>query len=406
MVRYIVLLIFLFVFNGSLFSQEKTVYKIINSNQLIVGSDTLKVGISKLQDHFSQKQIDSLGIPSETQWDGDCDSGSYRSYLIKNKAYKLIYNSESEEEFCLDRIEIKLNDDINVSLGDTLLFDYRSHIGLPILGSLEIINDYYSLDSTFWYKQEGLAVKIYKNNNDVRILSMDLHPKHWDQDLKRKRLNGEIKNQIGEPIPAVVLLAYDKLDSLKYFGTTSIDGKFYFDVDAVKNIDVFRFNYHQQTVKVVDNKDQTINFELKKKIYFLPDILVTRRGEVEIDSICYLDQFPKVRDVSKINVWLWCDFTDYNPLAYNIPSAIGGLKNSCEKLVTSLSQKKKLRKCTAEVYLTIDKNGHTKIDNILCDDKINEEYLARYIIENLTWVPVKWRGKPLGSNWSMKIIFE
>ena len=405
MCRVLYILSLLSICWSSVYSQGVCDKVAIKNDTVVINQDTLVIDKTGIEDMFTKVQIDSLGSPCEVHWDGNCDSGIDYEYRIKRKNYEVNYISESRIAFILNTISIKNVNNTLLFFGEELIGNKLTHKDIKDIG-FKKEQRYEQKKSEAFYEKEGIRLEIDETSDNISIKSIHIHPKSWDKHLKLKTLKGEVSNNKGELLPDVMLLAYNEYDSLKYHETTNRDGKINFDMDAVKNIDIFRFNYHQQTVKLLDNKDQTINFELKKRTYFLPDLLVTRRRKVEIDSICYLDQFPKVRDVSKINIWSWCDFTDYNPLVYNIPSAIGGLKNSYENLVSSLSQKKKLRKCTADVYLTIDKNGHTKIDHIVCDEKINEELLARDIIENLTWVPVKWTGTAIDSSWSLKLFFE
>lgn len=386
----------------SVCSQEILDKVLIKNDTIILTQDTLVIGITGLSDILTKSQIDSLGSPCVVDWDGDCDSGTDYEHCITKHNYKTVYTQNSLKRFILSTISIKNTNNIPLCFGDNLIVNRLTHKDIQDLGLKE--DHYYTnKDSTKVYRKEGMSLTVYESNDQLKLKSIHIHPKSWDQYLKRIRLNGEVKNFLGEPLPGVVLLAYNKFDSLKYYEITDIDGKYSFEIDSVERIDVSNFNYESQTLKLLENKDQVINFKLKKKTYFLPDLIVTKKGEIENDSTCYFEQFPKIKDYSKINVWLWCEFSDYNPLIYNLPSAIGDLRNTYVTLVSTLNRKKK---CEAEIYLTIDKNGITKLVDITCDNKINKEFLARSIVESFKWTPAKWRGRRIDSNWSLKIIFE
>lgn len=390
---------------SSVYSQDIRDRIVIKEDVVIINQDTLVIDKTGIDDVLTRFQIDSLGPPCKVHWDGSGDSGTYYEYRIKRKNYKANYRGTSQIAFILNTISIKSINNISLFFGNIMVDNILTHKDIQDLG-FKKEQRYEQKKSETLYKREGIHLKIDETSDSLSIKSIHIHPKSWDKHLKLKILKGEVSNNKGELLPSVMFLAYNKYDSLKYYETTDINGKYYFEFDNAQSIEISKFNYESQILRSLDNKDQTINFKLKKKTYFLPDLIVTKKGKIEIDSTFYLEQFPKVKDASKINVWLWRDFTDYNPLDCRIPSAGGDLKNIYRNLVESLSRKKKLRKCTAEIYLTIDENGQTKIEDITCGDKVDKEFLAKSIIENLKWAPAEWIGRRIDSNWSLKIIFE
>ncbi|MDQ1772442.1 hypothetical protein GQR60_17565 [Labilibaculum sp. A4] len=389
----------------SVYSQEIRDKVLIKNDTIILNRDTLVIGMTELSDILTKSQIDSLGSPCIVHWDGDCDSGTDYEYWIETNSYEIVCIQDSLNKYILKTISIKNTNNTSLFFEDGLNANKLTKKGILDLGFIKE-KRYKQKKNVAVYKKVGIHLTVKENLDSLLIKSIHFHPKSWDKHLKIETLKGEVRNTEGESLPGVLFLAYNQFDSLKYYETTDFDGKYYFEIDSIKKIDVFNFNYEPQIIKVTDNKDQTINFKLKKNTYYLPDLIVAKSGEIRIDSTCYLDQFPKVRDSSKINVWLVCEFSNFNPLISNLPSAIGGLRNSYVTLVSSLNSKRKLRKCEAEVYFVIDKFGQTKLIDIICDDKINKEYLARYMVDTFKWTTARWRGRRIDSNWSLKIIFE
>ncbi len=348
---FFVILTLLFSTLNTLLSQEKRIYKIVNSNQLIVGSDTLKVGISKIQDHFTQIQIDSLGLPSEIHWDGDCDSGSYRTYSIKNKGYYLTYNSVYKEEFYLDGIEIYLNDVISVSLEDSLQLDYSCQSNIPILESLERINDYYALDTTYWHKQEGFWIKLYKNNDDVRILSMHLHSKDKNYNSKKDfKVNGKVYNDESLLLPCVLLLGYS--DSLVQMTSTDLDGNYFLRSDKVKKVDVVSLGYEVLQLDTIPKKGKYGDFCLKQKVYQIPGLNLFRSGKIEYDTTSYLKQFPVVRDNTKVNYLSHdgCNHLNFEPVMIKAGFPFGGFKDFYERFTSQLKYKRRYKNKSVDIW--------------------------------------------------------
>jgi len=407
MKQFLVIIILLISTLNPLRSQEKRTYKIINSNQLIVGSDTLKVGVSKLQDHFTSTQIDSLGIPGETQWDGDCDSGSYRSYWIKNKDYNLTYNSVFKEEFYLDVIEIKLNDDSVVSLGDSLLLEYRSNTNLHFLESLGLINDYYSLDSTFWYKQEGLWLKIYKNNNDVRLLNLHLHSKDLDYNSKKDfKVNGKVYNNESLLLPGVLLLGYS--DSLVQMTSTDLDGNYFLRSDKVRTVEIVSLGYEVLKIDSIPEKGKFGDFCLRPKVYKVPGIRLFRSGRIEYDTTSYLRQFPIVRDDKKVNYlsYTGCDYLDFDPIMLKVGYPLEGFKTFCQKFISQIKYKRKYKGKEAYIWFTITKNGKIELEKITGDSELINEEIARAFASSGNWNRFRMRGRQMGVKMKMKLIFK
>ncbi len=407
--RYVTALILLFVFNGSLFSQGNKAYKIINSNQLIVGVDTLRVGVSKLQDHFSQKQIDSLGFPLEVEWDGDCDSGNYRSYWIKNKDYNLTYNSDFEEEFYLDIIEINLNDDLVVSLGDSLQLDYRSNTEIPILGSLELINDYYSLDTTFLYKQEGLWIKIYKNNDDVRILSMNLHSKDSDYISKKDfKVSGKIYNDESIPLPGVLLLGYTDSDSLVQFESSDLEGGYFLRSDKVKTVDIVLLGYEVLKIDSIPEKGKCGDFCLKSKAYEVPSLSLFRSGIIEFDTTSYLKQFPVVRDVNKIDYTSsnGCWNLDFEPIRLSVGQPFDGFKEFYKKLSSSINYRRQYKNKEIYIWFKVTKYGKIELEQITGNSKLINDEIAKAFAISGDWSRFRMRGRQMDVRMKMKLSFK
>ncbi len=392
-------------FCSAVYAQETRYDVVIKNDTVIIHQDTLVVGYTGLEDVLSRSQIDSLRHPSIYHWDGICDSGTEYHYTVKNKYSKSVYSSNSQITFILKTISLKNINELSLSLGNQVVEDKLLQEDILQLG-FKKEKKYKPKNSKSTYIKEGIHLRCIESSDSISIQSIHIHPKSWDRHVKLKSLEGKVCNNKGEPLPGVLFLAYNQSDTLKYYETSDFDGKYFFEIDSIRKIDIFNFNYESQTINVLGTKDQTINLKLKKKIHYLPDLVVTKKGEIRIDSICYLDQFPKLRDSSKINVWFGCDYSNFNPLIYRIPSVTGGIKHCYEQLVSNLSRKNKLRRCTAKVNLVIYKNGLTQLQNVVCDDKINKELLARYIFDAFKWTPARWRGKPINSDWSLKIIFE
>jgi len=409
MKSFFVVLILLVSTLNLLLSQEQRTYKIINSNQLIIGVDTLKVGISRLRDHLTQNQIDSLGVPYETHWDGDCDSGYYRSHSIKTKDYKLTYNSESNEGFCLDGIEIKLSDDINVSLGDSLQLGYRSNADIPILGSLELINDYYSLDSSYWYKQEGLWIKIYKNNDDVRIFSLHLHSKEFDYNFKKDwMVNGVVFNHESKILPGVLLLGYTGSDSLVQVASTDIDGVFYLRTDKVKKVDIVSLGYEDLKIDSIPEKGKYGNFCLKHRVYEVPSLILFRSGEIKYDTTSYLKQFPVVRNNNKIDYLSYdgCNHVDFEPIMIKAGSPLGGFKDFYGRLASQINYERKYKNVSVDIWFTLTKYGNIELEKITGDRELINEEIAKALESSGDWSRFRMRGRQMDVKMKMKLSFN
>lgn len=391
---------------SSVYSQDiRDKIVIEDDDVVIINQDTLEIDRTGIDDVFTRFQIDSMTTSYWGNVPVNYRSATVPCCQIKGKYYEANYQSSSNIALILNTISIKNIKDVSLFFGDVLIDDKFTHKDIQDLG-FKKEQRYKQIKNEVVYKKEGIHLKVNRNSDSLSVESIHIHPKSWDKKLKLKKIKGEVSNNEGEILSCVMFLAYSKYDSLKYYETTRIDGKYYFEFDSVKSIEICSFNYESQTLTTFDKDDQTINFELKKKTYFLPDLIVSKKGEIEIDSTSYLEQFPKVRDLSNIKVINPYGYRVYNPLDCVVPSADGYLKRTYLNLITSLRREKKLRKCAAEIHLTIDKNGLTKLNNITCDDKINKETLASSIIENLKWAPVEWGGGRIDSYWTLKIIFE
>ncbi|MBI9057872.1 MAG: hypothetical protein JEZ01_08855 [Labilibaculum sp.] len=269
MCRKLSLFVYLLLFSFSVSSQEIQNHIFIKNDSIILHQDTLLIGKTILSDILTKSQIDSLGSPIISHWDGDCDSGTDYEYWINKNNYKTVFVKDSKGKYILNAFSLALTNQDSVFLDDYLNVNNLSYKKILAL-DLKKDHSYRNNDSLEVYRKEGMTLTFYRSKDNLELKLIHIHPKNWDQYLKQKIVKGDVRNAEGESLLGVLFLAYNKFDSLKYYEMTDIDGKYFFEIDSVKEIDVFNFKYEPQTIKILDNNEQTINFKLKKKYIIYP----------------------------------------------------------------------------------------------------------------------------------------
>jgi len=414
-----ILFSFLFLISilGPLLSQEKTTYKIINSNQLVVGNDTLKVGVSMLRDLLTQSQIDSLGSPIGLDEDSDAYQQPQFLHVIKRKDYDLSYyfphDFKNLTGYMLGTIRLKNFSDNKVYLGDSLQLNYMND---SILSRLKYyrkdkFNTYYSIktndnicrDSITCFKKVGLHFNIYKNKSDLRLMSINLHEKVADYYVDD--FNGFVLDDNEQGIERAFILAYSKEDSLKGFGISNSKGRFWFKspMEKVNSLEILKLGYEPVKQDYHLSKRVTMKYHLKPKVYAAPNLNVFKSGEIEIDSSFYSSQFSKIREKSKaMNLYydIWLGFM------LEIGYPINGFLNYYQNFISNLDFRRYPKNKEIFICFTVNKEGEVSLDNLTGDEDLISDKVARAFLQLGNWETFRTRGRASNVKLKMKVSFK
>lgn len=176
-----------FVFSGihNVSSQSKTIYEMINSNQLIVGNDTLIIDKTKINDILKQDEIEGLDVLIN----GFDETGG-DAYEVARGNYKLLFIGQLDSECLLKRIDIFPSDQDSITFNDSISL---GKLNENVLSDLECYEIYKLSDSLFNYQKIGVWFKISKRGSGIKLKSIRLHPKIIDEEiiryLSRDKLN-------------------------------------------------------------------------------------------------------------------------------------------------------------------------------------------------------------------------
>jgi len=412
--QILITLLLLLYISGYSFSQEMKIYKIVNSNQLVVGSDTFKVGVSMLKDLLTKSQIDSLDPPIGLDEVSDDYQRPYFSHVIKRKDYDLTYyfphDFKSLTGYVLESIRLKNFSDNIVSLGDSLQLNCMND---SILSRLKYYrkdkvypnysiktNDSLCRDSISCFQKVGVSFNIYKNESDIQLLSVFLHRKEWDYYIDD--LEGYVLDDNEQGIGGALVLAYSEEDSLKGFGISNSKGKFWFQIKGFKLLEILRLGYEPFKQDYHLSKRVAMKYFLKPKIYSAPNLNVFKSGKIEVDSSFDISQFPQLRDVSKIDHRLL--FFDQIMLKIGCPK--NGFLKYYQNFINNLDFRRYPKDKEIFIWFTVDKEGEVSLDKITGDEDLINDKVARAFLQSGSWETFRTRGRASNVKLKMKLTFN
>lgn len=405
MKRIFLSILFLSVALGSLHSQEKMTYKIINSNQLIIDSDTLIINKTCITDILKQDEIEGMEPLICGYYHADDDSGNGYEYEVKRGACNLRFIGQKDDTYPLMAMRLNPSHNVCIYLNDTICFD---NISEKILSDLDCYEIHKLSDSLFNYQKIGVWFKIYKSGSEIKLRSIRLHPKIVDEEiisytyLKGKLYSKETDSQIKG-----MLLAYTITDTLRIFTNSYSIGKFYMPTSEVESLDIYCLCYESMRLDSLLNGKNKRDFYLEPKTYLAPELRIYKSGEIEIDSSFYLSQFPKVRDNHKIKYFDWDGgYLKTDPIVLKIGYPKIGFSNFYQTFVNQLDLKKYSRHSEANIWFRINEKGEVSLTKITGDDDLVNDHVAKAFTSLSDWSCFSMRGQVAPVNLKFKFFLK
>ena len=403
MIKYVIVVIFCIIkMTWSGYYQENTTYKIINSNQLIIGLDTLVIDKTRITDILKQDEIEGMEPFINVGEHGDDDDlGNGWVYYVDRGDCNLKFVGQKDDTYLLKIMRLTPSDYGTIYINDTICFD---NISEKIMSDLDCYESHKISDSLFSYQRIGVWFKIYKSGSGMRLQSIRFHSKDFDEEIiNYTYLKGKLYNKESDSLIAGILLSYTTTDTLRIFTRTYLKGKFHVQTNDVESIDIHRLGYESIRIdSLLDGKNNK-DFYLKPKTYLTPELRVSKSGIIEIDSADYKSQFPRVRDSLKIKYFDWDGgYLDNDPIGLTIGRPKIGFSNFYKIFVEHLDLKKYSRKSEAYIWFSVNEKGKVSLTKITGDDALINDHVANAFLKVGDWSSFSMRGKTTPITFKLK----
>jgi len=178
MIKYVIVVIFCIIkMTWSGYSQENTTYKIINSNQLIIGLDTLVIDKTRITDILKQDEIEGMEPFINVGEHGDDDDlGNGWVYYVDRGDCNLKFVGQKDDTYLLKIMRLTPSDNGTIYINDTICFDNISEKKLSDLDCYKIDK---LTDSLFNYRKIGAYVRIFKSESEIELKDIRFHSKDF-----------------------------------------------------------------------------------------------------------------------------------------------------------------------------------------------------------------------------------
>eukprot|EP01029_Cantina_marsupialis_P022569 TRINITY_DN5511_c0_g3_i2.p3 TRINITY_DN5511_c0_g3~~TRINITY_DN5511_c0_g3_i2.p3 ORF type:complete len:206 (+),score=21.23 TRINITY_DN5511_c0_g3_i2:1317-1934(+) len=205
-----------------------------------------------------------------------------------------------------------------------------------------------------------------------------------------------------------MMLAYGGNDTLRKYTYSDRFGDFSLYHDSLLSADFVAMNYEPCSIVLPDRINAKKKIILTPKIYDCPTLRVGKGRVIKFESKRYLKQFPTVRDKSKVRITREFGIDEYCPtdMFYRLPIEEDNFREFYSDLLKQFISDKRVRKCAAEIFFTIDSECNMQLQDIDCDDRINTELLAREFVRASNNMKQELRRTIHETHWRLRIVFE